>query len=306
MSRARVGFTLVELLVVIAIIGVLVALLLPAVQAAREAANRSSCSNNLKQLGIAFHNYHDTYKALPFGAYGCCWGTWQISVQPFMENKGIYDAYDVDDKDDTPVAARYGSAKNLPATTKRIETLTCPSDAKNSPFSNITSHNYAANFGNTGYAQQATLNGVTFGGAPFAYQDATPGARVTNSAFASIVDGLSNTMLAAEVLQGRNSDLRGFTWWGDAAGFTTYLAPNSPLPDRIYSATYCVNKPEINLPCAVSSGTDPAMFASRSRHPGGVQVLLGDGSGRFVAETVNLNVWRAASTSYAAESTQLP
>jgi prepilin-type N-terminal cleavage/methylation domain-containing protein/prepilin-type processing-associated H-X9-DG protein len=306
MSRTRVGFTLVELLVVIAIIGVLVALLLPAVQAAREAANRSSCSNNLKQLGIAFHNYHDTYKSLPFGAYGCCWGTWQISVQPFMENKGLYDAYDVDDKDDTPVAARYASAKNLPATTKRIATLTCPSDTKNAPISNITSHNYAANFGNTGYSQQATLNGVTFGGAPFSYQDPTPGASVKIYNFASLTDGLSNTMLAAEVLQGRNSDLRGFTWWGDASGFTTYLAPNSPLPDRIYTAGYCNNLPDINLPCAVSSGTDPTMFASRSRHPGGVQVLMGDGSGRFVSETVNLNAWRAASTSSAAEAIQLP
>ncbi|HEV7282209.1 MAG TPA: DUF1559 domain-containing protein [Pirellulaceae bacterium] len=306
MSRARVGFTLVELLVVIAIIGVLVALLLPAVQAAREAANRASCGNNLKQLGIAFHNYHDTYKALPFGAYGCCWGTWQISVQPFMENTPLYDQYDVSDKDDTPVGARYGSAKNLAATRTRIATLTCPSDTENAPLSNITSHNYAANFGNTGYAQQRTLNGVTFGGAPFSYQDATPGARITNRKFASIMDGLSNTMLAAEVLQGRDSDLRGFTWWGDASGFTSYLAPNSPLPDRIYSATYCVNKPELNLPCAVSSGTDPTMFASRSRHPGGVQVLMGDGSGRFVGETVNLNVWRGASTSQGSEATQLP
>src|ERR1700754_2125242 len=96
LQRDRVrqnGFTLVELLVVIAIIGVLVALLLPAIQAAREAARRSQCVNNLKQLGIAMQNYHDTNGELPKGTVSCCWGTWQMSILPFIEQAQLADRY---------------------------------------------------------------------------------------------------------------------------------------------------------------------------------------------------------------------
>src|SRR5206468_4286961 len=87
MHRVRHGFTLVELLVVIAIIGVLVALLLPAVQSAREASRRSQCSNNIKQLTLAMLNYEDVYKTLPggVGRWGCCWGTWQVRILPYIE-----------------------------------------------------------------------------------------------------------------------------------------------------------------------------------------------------------------------------
>src|SRR5882762_5509877 len=91
---ARMGFTLVELLVVIAIIGVLVALLLPAVQAAREAARRTQCSNNLKQVILATTNYADVYKgAFPVGEYSCCWGTWLVALLPYIEQKALFDQY---------------------------------------------------------------------------------------------------------------------------------------------------------------------------------------------------------------------
>src|SRR4026209_85045 len=92
-ARAR-GFTLVELLVVIAIIGVLVALLLPAVQAARESARRSQCSNNLKQIGIATHNYADTFRgAFPVGGYNYGWGTWLVGLLPYIEQQNLYELY---------------------------------------------------------------------------------------------------------------------------------------------------------------------------------------------------------------------
>src|SRR5690349_6909248 len=91
--RRHQGFTLVELLVVIAIIGILVALLLPAIQSAREAARRSQCVNNMKQLGIAMANYHDVRKKLPIGSWSCCWGTWQMSILPFIEEQQLFDQY---------------------------------------------------------------------------------------------------------------------------------------------------------------------------------------------------------------------
>lgn len=293
----RHGFTLVELLVVIAIIGVLIALLLPAVQQAREAARRMQCSNNLKQIGLAMHNYHDTYNSFPAGAYGCCWGTWQVSILPYIEQNNLYENYNITDKYVTS-ASRYSGSDNTDVTRVRIDPLTCPSDMPNTPISSITSHNYAANYGNTGYAQQTTLNGVTFAGAPFEY---VSGGGNEFHGFKDVVDGTSNTLMVAEVLQGQKSDLRGFSWWGDASSFTTYLAPNSTEADRIYTSGYCNNLPQLNLPCAVSTSAAPTMFASRSRHPGGVQVTLCDGSSRFIAETIQINIWRGLSTTLGQE-----
>src|SRR5215469_2234557 len=91
-TRQR-GFTLFGLLVVIAIIAVLIALLLPAVQAAREAARRAQCVNNMKQIGIAMHNYHDQNGSLPPGVKGCCYGSWQVYVLPWVEQQSLYNAW---------------------------------------------------------------------------------------------------------------------------------------------------------------------------------------------------------------------
>ncbi|WP_417730501.1 DUF1559 domain-containing protein [Rosistilla oblonga] len=301
-TSMKKAFTLVELLVVIAIIGILVGLLLPAVQAAREAARRMQCGNNVKQITLATHNYHDSFNALPVGAYGCCWGTWQIGIQAYMEQGAIYDLYNHNGKYDIPDSSfRYASAKNIAATSRRLDAHTCPSDMPNTPISTATSHNYAANYGNTGKAQQ-TVNSVLFQGAPFGTSSLT---NLVQFKFRDVIDGLSNTLLVGEVLQGKGGDLRGFTWWEDATGFTTYLGPNTALPDRIYHSTYCQNLEDAGLPCAVSTSSQPTMFASRSRHPGGVQVGKCDGSVRFVSETIDLNVWRASSTTSGGEVVQL-
>lgn len=289
-TKRRRGFTLVELLVVIAIIGVLVGLLLPAVQAAREAARRMSCGNNLKQIGLAMHNYHDSLGQFPTGSSGCCWGTWLPLLLPYMEQGNIADLY-VDWSNTAGV--RYSGAPNTNVTTVRQAAFSCPSDLDNAPLASITSHSYAVNYGNTGYSQQATLNGVTFGGAPFAPRLGK------KYGFRDVIDGTSSTLMVAEVRQGQGSDLRGFLWWGDASGFTTYLGPNSPLPDRIYSSSYCKEVP--GMPCDISSGTNPTMFGSRSLHPSVVQAVNCDGSVQIHSETIDLNIWRARSTSQGGE-----
>src|SRR3954451_2672849 len=122
----RRGFTLIELLVVIAIIGVLIALLLPAVQAAREAARRSQCTNNLKQIGIALHNYHDGTGSLPWGHGPFGWNDWSASVMllPFIEQKQIYDAINFNANIS---GANPGANENRTIQLMRLNVLLCPS-----------------------------------------------------------------------------------------------------------------------------------------------------------------------------------
>jgi prepilin-type N-terminal cleavage/methylation domain-containing protein/prepilin-type processing-associated H-X9-DG protein len=291
----RKAFTLIELLVVIAIIAILIGLLLPAVQKVREAAARSQCQNNLKQIGLAMHSYNDAIGYLPEGRWNCCYGTWQVKILPYIEQQAMFNLY-VDWGNTAGV--RYSGAPNTTnVTTKRLKVLTCPSDIPNAPISGITSHNYAVNFGNTSYGQQANLNGVIFGEAPF-------GDAQANKKFPlnTITDGTSNTLMASEMLQGIGSDLRGFTWWGDGSNFTAYNGPNSTNPDVIYTTGYCNNKPQQNLPCTgTPTSTAPAMMASRSRHTGGVNSVMCDGSVRFTQQSINIDTWRALSTSRGGE-----
>jgi prepilin-type N-terminal cleavage/methylation domain-containing protein/prepilin-type processing-associated H-X9-DG protein len=309
------GFTLVELLVVIAIIGVLVALLLPAVQAARESARRSQCVNNLKQLGVAMQNFHDTHKRLPVGNVSCCWGTWQMSILPFIEQQQLGDLYEFlpadekfflneyryDEKDlthDPPI-------RNLDVVQSRIATLTCPSDEPQVYFNQMTFHNYVANYGNTNHIGRDHLGPanpawVKYLGSPFAGDDwnTQPGTAVK---FREITDGLSKTLLVSETVQGRDGDLRGFTWWGWAAGFETLTSPNASDPDTMQYAGAC-NPVEPNPPCTAPS-TLANLFkaAARSRHPGGVNAVMCDGSVHFITDSVDLATWRAASTTQGEE-----
>ncbi len=310
-SQRKSGFTLVELLVVIAIIGILISMLLPAVQAAREAARRIQCSNNIKQVALAMHGYHTTHGRLPVGAYGCCWGTWMVAVLPYLEHQTLFDMYNPNEKygDST---YRYCGSENLPVTTKWISSCLCPSDGADRStcpsWIDVTSHNYAVNYGNTGFVHVetgfysdavSTLGDVTFHGAPFS-QRGGPDIEPLAARFADIRDRLSNTLMLAEVVQGRGDDLRGFTWWGSAAGFTTYLPPNSSQGDVMYHSSVCI--PEGNPPCtAGGTAEQPLTMASRSKHPGGVNAALCDGSVRFVSDNVALDTWRELSTTCGGE-----
>jgi|GEM_PF-2008752 len=175
-------------------------------------------------------------------------------------------------------------------------------------------NNYAANWGNTsiglypyganpnpGLDPVKVLNGVPFGGAPFGDMS-TAG----TTKFAAIIDGLSNTLMESEVIQGKGTvDIRGFTIWGDASGFTSWLAPNSPLPDVLYAASKCQSGLLNNPPCVgyQTSDTDPSYYGSRSLHPGVVNSLFCDGSVKPIKNSINLSTWRALSTTRGGEVT---
>ena len=317
METRRPGFTLIELLVVIAIIGVLLALLLPSVQSAREASRRTQCLGNLKQIALAMHQYQSVHSVLPPGKKGCCWGTWLVYDLPYLEQQGLYNAWNscginaVGVPMDYDLNLRYFGATNVTVTSTRLAAYLCPSDFTNSPILSTvngltfacTSQNYAANFGNTSVLQ-TEFQGIRFLGAPFVDIGSPLGdygqpAHATVG-FNAITDGLSNTLLLSEVVVGQGLDLRGFSWWGDAATFQAFSTPNSSFPDVLFSPLYCINQAP-NPPCTTATTALPEMYAVRSRHSGGVNTANADGSVRFIKDSVNLQVWRALSTAAGCE-----
>jgi len=299
MRKRLVGFTLVELLVVIAIIGILIALLLPAVQAAREAARRSQCTNNLKQLGLAMHNYHDTHKCFPYG-----WKAeaadkshrrdcWYHRILPFIEQGPYSDKYEAD-------VTQY--VHMIPATLAGIavNVMMCPSDPSSPAVGAGGSNNgFQGNYavcagGGTGTPINMNIISTDPGGM---FGTSQPGfAR----SFASCIDGTSNTLLASE---GMIRGSTGATWgelggyWGGAPhgsyAFSSAEPPNTTVPDRVYS---CKSTTWPNAPCenGNAGGLTGRWNFARSYHPGGVNATLCDGSVRFVSETVNTQTWRDA------------
>jgi len=327
MPRRRAAFTLIELLVVIAIIAVLIALLLPAVQSAREAARRAQCTNNLKQIGIAMHNYQSTNNTLPPGKKGDAWGTWMVAVLPFIEQMSSFNGWNyMGNNSGQPgyvdFDLRYNGASNLTVTSSRISGWMCPSDGNNTSLSGIggtgngntmlvTSQNYVVNFGNT-MMQQRPLNNIPFLGAPFTcigspfvdidgYREREQsGVPNTTYSFASISDGLSNTMMLSELLVGQSGasyDLRGFTWCGPLGTFTAYTGPNSRSPDVVWPGL--CNPTAVNPPCTTADVT--WYTAARSKHPGGGNVAMCDGSVRFIKDSISLVTWGAISTTRGGE-----
>lgn len=314
MSRPK-GFTLVELLVVIAIIGVLVALLLPAVQAARESARRNQCVNNLKQIGIAMQNYHDARGSLPPGNVSCCWGTWQMHILPYLEQaqlKAMYaflppsSGFNDDYRYDAVARSATPPVDNLTVVRTRLAPLTCPSDEPQVAPNGVTYHNYVANYGNTNHVGMDHLGPanpawIKYQGSPFKGDDWNAHPDIAME-FREITDGLSNTLLASETVQGQNGDLRGFTWWGWAAGFETRAAPNASDPDTLQYSQAC-NPVDPNPPCTAPQTVANRFWgAARSRHPGGVNAAMCDGSVHYVADPIDLAVWRAASTTQGEET----
>ncbi len=320
----RQGFTLVELLVVIAIIGILVALLLPAVQAAREAGRRASCMNNLKQLSLGVHNFHDTFKQLPPAVMMHSSVTdpanntlnlgpnWAVMILPQIEQSTLYDSVATSIKD-YPLT---GDANWRAIRGQELTVFRCPSEsADTSPFSGAgggwARGNYGANAGPDMFWVGGSVNGAN-GAIPMSPRsgpitDGTYGALTNtngspvmgvNSAnnLASITDGTSNTAMIDELRVGPTvTDLRG-TWALGQVGASIIGGSgrlDTPYPNANISGgddiQGCTDDTQAGMGCC--SGCGSWQVVARSKHPGGVLVAMCDASVRFVTNNVGTDRW---------------
>lgn len=285
-TRFRSAFTLVELLVVIAIIGILVALLLPAVQAAREAARRMSCYNNLKQIGIANHLYHDVNRSLPPGWMAFEPGTisvpnaegqpgwgWASKLLPFMEQSSVSDNLI---RDTIPIA----DPIHAPVHRLYLSMYRCPSDAGNSEFDLPDESNPSVTLLRLATANYVGVHGTMeledcegLGPGVVCRSD---GMFHHNSSIrlADVIDGLSNTLMVGE----RNSRVGYSTWLGMISGGEEAMARTLGIAD------HSPNSPGGHLD------------DFSSQHPAGTNFVLGDGSVRLITETIDLGVYRALAT----------
>ena len=327
LARRR-AFTLVELLVVIAIIGILVALLLPAVQSAREAARRMQCQNNLKQLGLALHNYHDQHMSFPPSSVWADEGTistlnndklgpnWVILALPFLEQQNLFNSFNF--KQPIP------HSDNAVARSTRLSAMLCPSDSgyNSKDFdgsTNSTTNKLGDNWARGNYAANAALGFMTVSshGANSAatatsdgWEDSNKrgvmGANVSLS-IAEIKDGTSNTLLTSEIRAGVVSfDTRGI--WAMSGGCPSALwahgrvgdanGPNSPQLnaddllgcDEVRNATGDSGGVKLQkMGMPCSSGSRPNyQQTARSQHTGGIFVGLADGSVRFLTDYIDI------------------
>jgi len=303
----RAAFTLVELLVVIAIIGILVALLLPAVNSARESARRLQCTNNLRQIALAAHNFHSAQNRFPTGVesqeppriYGSGIRIWGHAVLPYLEETVIdnYADYDVGQgKADWYI-------NNAVTNSTRIMTYICPSDEVGSidfPGENIfewTRSNYTACFSADGiFAEPGANHNVdSLHNKSFLNPSVRSGLRGlfnvnVKKTVKSVEDGTSKTVAFSELISGpdRTQDLRGY-WWGYFGSFHTHMRmPNTSLPDRLFGGSCFPEK----SPCQPNaSGWSAVVVAARSYHVGGVNVAFADGSMHFVTDSIDRLAW---------------
>ncbi len=286
------GFTLIELLVVIAIIATLVALLLPAVQQAREAARRSTCRNNLKQLSLAMHNYHDVFNCLTMGNrfiptstyrypkfdYDNSWG-WPVFLLPHLEASNLYDQFDMNTSPYTsemadPYFSKYGPSpitKNKVPCQSMPPVFVCPTAERKGPANEFK--DYAIN-GGGGTAICCPERGTLKDGMAF-----------MNSAvrFADVSDGLSNTFLFLEARH----------WSNVPKGDPIYGMPTNPFVWVNQQSTGDVTS---MIPPNALQVTNSVNRSARSSHAGGVLASFGDGHVMFISDSIDMNVYIATLT----------
>lgn len=284
--KKRRGFTLVELLVVIAIIGILIALLLPAVQAAREAARRMQCTNNQKQIGLAMHNYHDANKHFPAGFWyrggsGKCNYGWAVWILPYMEMSTLYDALD---PVNIPLYDRYHSGStqvDMDLLQTPVSAYRCPSDVTGDlndlyKFSDtdrfaISTSNYVAcaGFGDRPVKDDKT-RGMFHGNSKYGFKDCT--------------DGSTNTIMVAERDGGPAYDdesFRSAVWAG--VGRNNSYGAQSTLR-TLFRASFTVN-----FDYSLAGSPQNLGKGMSSLHPGGLNIVMCDGSVHFLSETTDKN-----------------
>ncbi len=321
-TRVRPGFTLVELLVVITIIGILIALLLPAVQAAREAARRAQCQNNLKQIGLALHNYHSAMNVFPpssvwkqgvnpeSGNTASLSENWVILVLPYLEQQALRDAFNL--------SLFITNAANMPARSTQLSVMMCPSDPYNRQAFNGSSNSAVSNMGDNwargNYAANASMGIMSSGSAgnrttwSESRYRGVMGANVSSS-IEEIKDGSSNTILAGEIRAGITPyDSRG-VWamsgacpsalWGHGyIGDDNGPNCNRPYADDVLACTAIGDSVGgvdalARKGMACSRDNAPSNWpnwqqTARSMHPGGVHVCLADASVRFISDYISV------------------
>ena len=327
---------------VVGTVGLLIALLLRSVQAARAAARRIQCRNNLKQLGVALHNYHGSFGQFPRGTvcknqFGegiyrtSGWPYFIVNLLPFMEQESLFDMLSLAQQANLPLSASDGLADSWPAEIDNasVSTLLCPSDGFGGASLNQGQLIAATNGDSTGGPNLFKSNylGIFSGGdmqdVAFASGSSglyTPGSPShpgfqcvfdinRGSKIRDITDGTSQTLMLAEYLTGTDKDMRG-VFWQIQAGYSNIFAwstPNSSGPDILCGwCTPKANQPEMNLPCVAHERLYGRTATSRSRHPGGVNIILADGSVHFISETIDVDAWRAMGTIDRGEVLRLP